>query len=349
MYKQPKSILNIIFTLIFLLSACKSSTTEVTPQSAILSESSGNVSVQPEENQEFIDAKDGDVLNAGGQVKTGQDGRVRLDLSTGTILRVGPSSIFKLISNTSSDNSLITKMKLELGKMWIILNGGDFDIETPSGQASVRGSYMSVDYQDGLLRVTCLEGTCTFRNNTGDYVIPPGFVLECTGPDDAPTITAMTEADIQEWLAVNPEAAEVVAALLASASSTPTIVPTATITFTPSATATTTITPTSTPLASLEGEIQADLLSCRYGPGASYLYQYGFSKGASVEVLGKAETADGLWIYIKHPDYEKPCWVNARFMQVDGDATALEQIYPDQTELILFIHPKFPPPTNGRI
>jgi hypothetical protein len=289
---KSKQFRNIIFTFLFLLTACGTKTNEATPQSAVLKESTGTVSVQSKQNEEFIDAVDGYVLNEGGQVQTGDDGRVRLDLSTGTIVRVGPSSLFTLASNTTtSDNSLITNISLELGKLWIILNGGELDIDTSSGLATVRGSYMGITFNnDGFLRLTCLEGTCTFRNETGEYIVPPGFVLECIGPNDEPTITAMTEQDIQEWLAANPEAAEIVAALRASFTPTATLKPT--ITFTPASTATPTLTTTPTPVASLEGEIQADLLSCRYGPGASYLYQYGFSKGATVEVLGKAETAD---------------------------------------------------------
>jgi hypothetical protein len=72
------------------------------------------------------------------------DGRVRLDLSSGTIIRVAPSSLFTLTSNNEGDGGLLTKIKMEVGKIFIILNGGRADVETPSGVASVRGSYMKV-------------------------------------------------------------------------------------------------------------------------------------------------------------------------------------------------------------
>ena len=346
MDKRSGSLHNIYFALLLLLAACGAKPTEASPTSAILSDLSGDVNIQPRQDENYMTAIDGHVLNEGGQVKTGNDGRVRLDLSTGTIVRVGPSSFFKLISNATADDSLATKISLELGKIWIILNGGELDVETTSGQATVRGSYMGVSFKDGVIRLSCLEGTCAFKNETGDYVVPPGFVLECTGPNDVPTIKAMTEQDIQEWLAANPESAQIVAALQTALSATPTITPTPPVTFTPSPTATATFTATATQVASLPGEIQADLLSCRYGPGGQYLYIYGFSKGSAIEILGKAQTSEGLWVYIKNPDYEKPCWVNSRFLVVDGDVTQLEEIYPDKAPLILFNDPRFPPPTN---
>jgi hypothetical protein len=339
-----QKIYRTIIFISFLLAACSPQLITPSAQSAVLNQPAGSVSVQPKVDEEFISAADGDVLNEGGQVQTGDDGRVRLDFSTGTILRVGPSSLFKLESNISNENNLITTIRLELGKAWIILNGGQMQVETSSGQASVRGSYMSVEFKDGVLRITCLEGTCTFKNETGDYLIPAGSMLESNGPGEVPLITPMSEAEIQEWLAANPEAAGIVAALQAAETATFTAAPSATSV--PEATFTPTFTETPVPSVSLEGIVDSDLLSCRYGPGAVYLYQYGLSKGLEVEVIGKAETAGGLWLYIKAKGYDRPCWVNARFLQVQGDASTLAQVYPEQAALILFYHDRFPAVTN---
>jgi hypothetical protein len=129
-------------------------------------------------------------------------------------------------------------------------------------------------------------------------------------------------------------------------SPTPTVTPPLSATPAATATSTATITPTSPPSVSLEGAVESDLLSCRYGPGAQYLYQYGLSKDNEVQVLGKAETAGGLWLYIQAGGYDRPCWVNAKFLQVEGDASTLAQVYPQQAPLILFYHDKFPPVTN---
>ena len=346
MHIQLKALRSIIFILFLLLTACGAQPNPASAQSAILNKPTGKVSVQPKADVDFISATDGYVLNAGGQIQTGDDGRVRLDFSTGTILRVGPSSLFKLESNTPDGNSLVTTIRLELGQAWIILNGGQLNVDTSSGQATVRGSYMSVEFKDGLLHVACLEGTCTFHNDSGDYPIPAGSVLESTGVGAVPVITPMSEQEIQAWLAANPEAAQVVAALKAAATPTFTVTATTAPTSTPEATFTPASTVTPTPLASLTGEVQSDLLSCRYGPGASYLYAYGLSKGQKVEVLGKAGTTGGLWVYVKFSGRDRPCWVNLRFLQITGDASTLEQVYPEKAPLILFHHANFPPVTN---
>ncbi len=87
----------------------------------------------------------------------------RIDLSSGTILRLAPASLFTLVSNEEVEGGLATKLKLELGRIYIILSGGSVDVETPSGVASVLGSYMMVEIdpftQD--VTITCLEGDCS--------------------------------------------------------------------------------------------------------------------------------------------------------------------------------------------
>jgi hypothetical protein len=133
-----------------------------------------------------------------------------------------------------------------------------------------------------------------------------------------------------------------------TASSAPEPVSTLTETPTPpelTSTATETSTSTPAPATLLNGVVNADQLSCRYGPGASYLYAYGLINANKVQVLGKAETTAGTWIYVDYGG-ERPCWVNAKFVQVDGDIADLEQVYPQKAPLILFSHPKFPPVTE---
>jgi hypothetical protein len=131
--------------------------------SAILSEIRGKVEIKQAGQDVFAPANADSFLNENGQVQTGDDGRVRLDLSTGTIIRVAPASLFTLILNEPAEESLKTSLELLLGKIFIILNGGSMEVQTPSGTAAVRGSYMSVEYNppSGGTRITCLEGNCS--------------------------------------------------------------------------------------------------------------------------------------------------------------------------------------------
>lgn len=147
--------------------------------------------------------------------------------------------------------------------------------------------------------------------------------------------------------------------------STPTTLPTET--FTPSPTITLTSAPTfpPTPTATitpvptyqvLRGTVQLEYadgtLSCRYGPGEPYLYKYGLNHRARVEVGGQMEIRSGdqlaIWLYLPE-GFQKPCWVNAKHIELDGDISSIEpDYYPDKTplKLILFRHENFPPPKN---
>ncbi len=165
----------------------------------------------------FAPAKPDAALEAQGQVQTGADGRSRLDLSTGTIVRVAPDSLFTLISNEEAAGGLFTKLNLELGKVFIILNGGNAEVQTPAGMAAVQGSYLKVEFDPaaGALTLTCLEGDCSVTAPGGETKhFSDGQKITihkdpATGEwimDEGP----MSPEDFQEWLDNNPEAKEMV-------------------------------------------------------------------------------------------------------------------------------------------
>lgn len=224
------------------LTACGGSLSGTVPlvsaadTSAVLREITGTVQFMNPGDATFAAAINGDRLQVQGQVSTGQDSSVRLDLSTGTIVRVAPESLFTLTSNETSDSSLLTRLTLAAGRVWVVLRGGKLEVETPSGLASVRGSYMSVwvDPETEDVWVTCLEGWCQAENPTAmmDMVAGEGALLyhwdpAKTTPPPPPKLRYLTQADIDEFLANNPEAAEVMDALIATASALPTLAPTA--------------------------------------------------------------------------------------------------------------------------
>jgi hypothetical protein len=124
--------------------------------------------------------------------------------------------------------------------------------------------------------------------------------------------------------------------------------PTDTLQPTETATPLTTETPTpintSTPVptyTTLIGEVNVDQLACRYGPGWPYLYFFGLLKGNRLEVIGRLDDAN--WIYVQAIGGHKPCWVKAEFMNVQGDIMSVEPIYPDKAKLP--VSPYYPPTT----
>ncbi|MGE5251464.1 MAG: hypothetical protein ACM3QS_14780 [Bacteroidota bacterium] len=110
-------------------------------------------------------------------------------------------------------------------------------------------------------------------------------------------------------------------------------------------------TPTSTPLPvltpsptfpaavpSLKAVVTANRLSCRYGPGAEYLYLYGLRGGANIVLIGRTDGNNWVWV-----EGRNRCWVNAKFIQIDGDRLALPVVYPGTARLPR--SPYYPPTT----
>jgi hypothetical protein len=81
----------------------------------------------------------------------------------------------------------------------------------------------------------------------------------------------------------------------------------------------------------LIGEVNADQLACRYGPGWPYLYLYGLRKGNRLEVIGRLDDAN--WIWVQAIGGNKPCWIKAEFMNVQGDVMSVEPVYPGKAKL----------------
>ena len=144
------------------------------------------------------------------------------------------------------------------------------------------------------------------------------------GPDSAPpastsTFVAATEADTP------------------TATSAPSPTSTLTDTPTPPPTETATITPLPT-VASLKAQVTADLLSCRYGPGPDYLFLYGLRKGANIKLIGRTDEDNWHWVYVEG---KNKCWVNTKFLEIQGDWTSLPVVYPGQAKLP--VSPYYPP------
>lgn len=108
-----------------------------------------------------------------------------------------------------------------------------------------------------------------------------------------------------------------------TATETPTNTATATITPTPTETTTPTLTPT---YAIWRAEVLPERLTCRYGPGAMYLYKYGLLGMSVLDVIGRDE--QGTWILLQAIGGNNPCWVNASLMNIRGDVMAVEPVDP---------------------
>ncbi len=209
--------------------------------SAKLSEIIGIVQVRNGSQASFDPVNNGFLLNEIMQLQTQQESKVRLDLSTGSIVRLGQSTIFSLESQQAGSGGVLSKIKLQVGRLWAVLNGGSLDVTTPAGLASVRGSYMSVwvEAATGTVAVSCLEGHCAYQNAAGDVEMTSGQKITSSNPNTLPTIEKMDQADLQSWRDNCPESAAVIPQVInLLATSTPTL------SLTPTSTGTVTSTPT---------------------------------------------------------------------------------------------------------
>lgn len=119
-----------------------------------------------------------------------------------------------------------------------------------------------------------------------------------------------------------------------------TVTPTETATPIPTDTPIPTIAPTY--VESLRAKVIVEgRLSCRFGPGAPYLYKFTFAKGTLIELLGRMEYSD--WVLAQAIGGDNRCWVNGgpEYLEITGDVTSLAPVDP---HIVLAWSPYY---TNG--
>ena len=116
--------------------------------------------------------------------------------------------------------------------------------------------------------------------------------------------------------------------------------PTLTATFTPAPTDTSTSTPMPV-VESLKATVTGGKLSCRYGPGAEYLYLFAFNETANIKLVGRTDANNWVWVANKNSENrDNNCWVNAKYLNIEGDPKMLPIVYPDIA--LLPVSPYYP-------
>jgi len=118
----------------------------------------------------------------------------------------------------------------------------------------------------------------------------------------------------------------------------PAAFPSGTVTtiFAPSPPASATQLPKLAPTATVEyiflrGKVNVERASCRYGPGAMYLFLYGLRQGATQDVIGRTDTGD--WVLTQAHGDTTVCWVKADLLDFNGDVLNVEPVYPGKYTL----------------
>ena len=196
--------------------------------SAILSEVTGSIYAMRASDSEFTKVYNAYILREGDKIKTDDNSSVRLNISNGLIVRVGPKALLTLIDDEGNSNdSFLTKLYLENGQIWVILLDGKLEAETPFGTASMKGAYLSVtvDPGAGILYITCLKGHCSLENEAGSADIVAGETASCYTNAAPPTKGRLNDDEVTRWLSFNPEATIVIDQLEATVQALPTVTP----------------------------------------------------------------------------------------------------------------------------
>ena len=157
---------------------------------------------------EYAPATTGQILSTGGALRTGEDGRVRLDLKPdNTIIRVAPNTIFSIPGLEELENEPLTLLELFIGKLYIILTGGDLQVKTPSGVAAVRGSMLGVSYdpKTGKMTATCLEGHCSLKSRTTQIDLIGGQAADILDGRLSDQPRSISDGELFDWLDYAPE------------------------------------------------------------------------------------------------------------------------------------------------
>lgn len=178
------------------------------PRTATLESAEGTVQWRASEAEAWQAAKIGQILEAGHQLTTGAESRAALRFTEGALTRLGPNSAFTLTSMSTDIHDPSAAFRLDSGNLFIILSGGSAEVETNSGVASVRGSYLNVRVPaSGRTIVTCLEGQCSLATNAGEVALTNGQRSRAIDadlpPDEAEEMAAL---DYQFWFDEDDEA-----------------------------------------------------------------------------------------------------------------------------------------------
>lgn len=171
-------------------------------------------------------AEEGAVLGAGWLVNTGTQSRVRLDLNESTTIRLGAETSFAIEALATDGTLPVSLVHLISGYMWVGVTEATLQTLTPIGVISMQGSYAIFKFEGGdlnnsdddVLTVECFDGPCTVQTITETETAGRLERLILSKGGKEVTREALTDTDVQSFIAFNPETSEpLLAALLGAA------------------------------------------------------------------------------------------------------------------------------------
>ncbi len=201
------------------------------PRRGVLSELTGAVAMLGADGTAFADADRGSVWDVNAQIRIGDAGTARLNLVDGIYLRLGPNT---LLINRSLPSEW--QLDLERGVLWGILNSRTLTIRTPLGQVTAQGTVVATRYDgddpatlaDDVWSIQCLRASCQVKIDGQSILLGDLGKLTITDSGESVEQSTASRADVDDFIASNPEANRLLANQRAAApapSDTPPPVP----------------------------------------------------------------------------------------------------------------------------
>jgi len=199
--------------------------------SVTITDIQGGVQVRTSPAAAVTPAVLGQTLPIGSSLQTDASGQATLEFPDGSLIRIASGTTFQLVEVGNTASNPNTAVKLNLGTLFIYVQAAlgqrVFDVQTPAGVASVRGSYMRVDYypESDTVILTCLEtqATCILVD------VHDGITLTMTNGKRGIIIfgqpfgqvEGLTSEDLEDFLTAIPAAIQVVPVVFPNGTPTP--------------------------------------------------------------------------------------------------------------------------------
>lgn len=189
-----------------LLTGCVGASAKVTATATkvTLASSGGN----PAEIAKSSEAHVGDV------VKTNSAGRAELDYSDGSLTRLAPNTQVTVV-RLDSASAQRTSVKVDAGRTWqrvkkLVADGAQYEVSTPLGVASVKGTAFEVDCTKGggvACITTVIEGAVKFTTKKGKVLTVAPYqrlvVPNPNGGDPEVTVVPVDAIKADKWISEN--------------------------------------------------------------------------------------------------------------------------------------------------
>lgn len=162
-------------------------------------------------SDDWLVVEPGLSISSGGQVFSGDESVIRLDLPDGTQVHMGENTLLTI----HFEGEDFVRINLYEGKLWIVPGEGSVQVDTKYGVAFEQGAFMGASYDPVSDRVVynCYEGFCHVGNDAGSLSLSAGQSAWLTSDSSRPPVLVeMSEEEYDEWSLILNEEEEVVSA-----------------------------------------------------------------------------------------------------------------------------------------